>query len=293
MTCSVDNYYKTEIASTAGNACGSCYCDDEKSCAIQGPADCPDGQYWSGNYTQCGSCKFSLLRVDGYKKKCLRHQPGMNTRSKLNCCLDQNLPNNSPNGYCASGWCPGSDNCISFLTSYCQGDNLKKDECKQFCRTNPGKCDHALLSYCSNPNNFTAGICGCALPPDQYLLSQLKTPEGLSVPISCDQRCGVNTDAIRLQGQQDCEIGAICVTEISDVNIIENEIGNNPNIVVTQDCGAGPSGPPFPQPPIPSGGIINRIEKFASTTAGKILITLIVISIILILILSIWSIFGK
>ncbi|MEM0354040.1 MAG: hypothetical protein QXW79_00525 [Thermoplasmata archaeon] len=237
MSCPVDKYYQTEV--TPGR-CGSCatyyeICGQTILGADQ-PGCCPNGYYYSGNTTDCNSCTFGLFNmVMGKKFKCLPYQPSMDDTRRLNCCLDQNLPNNNPEGYCASGWCPGSDRCISFLTNYCRGDNLQKRECIFFCKNNPGRCDYALKEYCKNPNNFTKEICGCALPLDQYPLSKFKTPEGESIPIACDQRCGVKTDAIRLQGQQDCKINAICVVDINDFKIYDSYVQKG--IEIRQDCG--------------------------------------------------------
>lgn len=148
----------------------------------------------------------------------------MDNNAKNNCCTGINLPNNTPNGYCATGWCPKSENCVSFMTSYCTGNNLQSNECIQFCRNNPGKCDQALISYCANPNNFSIPICGCALHKSQYAVLEALTPQGLAVPITCDQRCGTTDTALRLQGQQDCQIGSICVANLSDVKVIANQI---------------------------------------------------------------------
>lgn len=286
MSCPVDSYYTTDQVNNSSDACGDCACADNESCTGHGPGDCPNGQYATGRRTTpCGECTYAGV-VIGHRKICRWSQPNMDVQSQINCCLDQNLPGNSPNGYCASGWCPGSDNCVSFLTQYCQKNNLQTNTCKQFCRNNIGKCDPALISYCSDQNNYTTGVCGCALPPSQYLLSSLKTPNGEAVPISCDQRCGVAPDAIRLQGQQDCKIGAICVAEFNDVAIVEQETGYNPAIQVIQNCGVtpGPNGPPIPS----SNTFIQRLENFASTTSGKIIIFLIVLFIIILIVVLIW-----
>ncbi|MEM3062059.1 MAG: hypothetical protein QW303_00745 [Nitrososphaerota archaeon] len=280
MSCPVDRYYQTEV--TPGS-CGSCVTGYEICDKLFQPGCCPDGYYYSGDTTRCGSCNFGIFNTIGTKFKCLPYQPSMDDTRKLNCCLDQNLPNNSPEGYCASGWCPGSDRCISFLTGYCSGNNLQKRECIFFCKSNPGKCDDALRKYCNDPKNFTKEICGCALPLDQYPLSNFKTPEGESIPISCDQRCGVKPDAIRLQGQQDCKINAICVVNIDDFKIYDSYVKKG--IEIRQDCGEHSKGeihiPPPPTSPPPS--TIQNIRNFFSTRGGKITIVAAIIILILVI----------
>ena len=277
MSCQVDSYYTTDNILGSCGYCGTSYDD----CGTElYPGCCPDGTHSLQNDTGCGSCTYR--RADSKQFKCAPDEPAMNQTSQLNCCSNQNLPSNSPNGYCATGWCPGSASCTSFMTTYCAGNNLQTDQCQQFCKANPGKCDQALQSYCLIPANFTQGVCGCALPANQYLLSSLKTPDGEAIPISCDQRCGVNDQAIRLQGQPDCEIGSICVADLTDVtiNLLQSQIQSG--ITINQNCGAQPALTP-PAPP-PS----TFIQNFVGTTRGKIILAIFVIVIIAIIILAIW-----
>ena len=299
MSCSQDSYYTSEKTMGSGT-CGACggsygYCQTYGHSGSGQANCCPDGWHYSGNKTSCGDCEYGVFDTAGMMYKCLPDEPSMSNQSKLNCCMSQGLPNNDPRGYCATGWCPGTSSCTSFMSSYCQNNNLQTDACKQFCRSNPGKCDSALTSYCSNPNNYTVGVCGCALPTSQYILSTLKTPDGLEIPISCDQRCGVNQDAIRLQGQQDCKINAICVAELNDIQInqVKQDIGNDPAINVTQNCGGTPSGPNGPTPvgPTPAGSttIINRVSNFIRTPVGIISLVVGLLFIILLLMLLIPS----
>ena len=257
MTCSQDNYYTTAIVAP-GDTCGACggiykFCQPTGSSGSGQPSCCPTGYTFTGDRSNCGACQYGILNTIGTKYMCTPDQPQMNQTAQLNCCLNQNLPNNNPNGYCSSGWCSGSSKCDSFLTDYCKGDKLQTDECKQFCRNNLGKCDSALIKYCSDPTNFKLSICGCALPSDQYFLSNLKTPDGETIPIACDRRCGINVDAIKLLGQQDCNIDAICVVNLNDVNIIAKEV--DPKINIVQNCGLKPP------TPVPSDNTYTQIIK--------------------------------
>lgn len=275
MSCSqLDAYYTTGTV-PPGDSCG--LCDGEYSyCypSVSGqPSCCPKGTTYSGKRMECGSCSTRGV-PSGTKYLCLPDQPQMDQTARVNCCLDQNLPNNSPNGYCASGWCPNSTNCQSFMTSYCTGDNLKTNECLQFCRSNIGKCDPSLTSYCSNPDNFGLGICGCALPLDQYLFSKLRTPDGMTIPISCDRRCDVNNDAIRLQGQQDCKIGTICVVDIEDADKIANEVKGG--IIIDQNCGNSPA----PPPPIPAGDGFFKKYWYIFLIIGIIIVIIILFAVL-------------
>lgn len=238
MSCSQDTYYETAIVPSAdpSKTCGAAYGIYKNYCGTYGqPSCCPAGYTFANKSTSFGSCTFGPLNTSGVNYLCTPNQPTMDQTAQINCCLNQNLPNNNPNGYCASGWCPNSQACQSLLTNYCQGNNLKSNECKQFCRSNSGKCDQALINYCGRSSNFKENICGCALPSSQYPLSNLKTPNGLQIPITCDRRCDVNVDAIRLQGQQDCKIGAICVINLNDVNVVANNAKTG--IVIDQHCG--------------------------------------------------------
>jgi hypothetical protein len=293
-SCQQDSYYTT-IQHASGNACGACgglyggtagtgWC----GCGSCGqPPCCPAGTNFVGSQSGCGNaqCKWD----------CLPPVPSMDYTAKINCCSSTNLPGNTPNGYCASGWCPTSDNCASFMTLYCTGNNLQSNECRQFCKKNPGKCDQALISYCADPKNFSVPACGCAMPNSQYPIIQALTPEGLGVPITCDQRCGINNDAIRLiNQQQDCTIGTICVANLSDVNVIGSQLQKG--ITINQNCGnvkPSPAAPSNPSNPPGSNGFYQKIKDYISTTNGKIILGVIIIIIIIFIGLIIWSLSGK
>ncbi|XWV26887.1 putative orfan [Tupanvirus soda lake] len=282
MSCSQDSYYTTNQQGSCG-ACGGLYDGAAGthwcSCGHCGqPGCCPAGTNHTGHQSGCGNALCAW--------NCLPPEPSMDQNSQINCCTGTNLPNNTPNGYCATGWCPNSANCISFMTSYCTGENLKSNECTQFCRNNPGKCDQALIKYCSDSNNYSVPVCGCALPTSQYAILQALTPEGLAVPITCDQRCGTNNAAIRLQGQQNCDINAICVANLSNVNVISKEIQQG--ITINQNCGQGPVAPGVtpgpPSSPTPSSdGIFQNFENFIKTTQGKVVLGIIIFLILVLI----------
>jgi hypothetical protein len=260
MSCPVDRYYETGIV-PQGATCGDCKADYNK-CGRTAtltenstPSCCPPGYHYVDT-TPCGDCTFknnaglataanlltgnllnSVVPMPGRYFRCAPDEPQMNTYSKVNCCINKNLKKDRAEGYCAKGWCPGSSSCISFMTSYCQEDRLDTMECVEFCKKNTGKCDAALLKYCKNPENFAKPVCGCALPSDQYTLNKLRTPTGEAVPISCDYRCGTIPEAIRLAGQQDCKIGAVCVQNFKDVeiHILQKQLPET--IKIIQSCG--------------------------------------------------------
>lgn len=293
MSCPVDSYYNEEILTSCG-ACTVGYdkCGDYFSLLgikIPYPGCCPWGTYYVGE-TECNNCKFNLATV-GKQFKCKRMEPLMDEGRKIQCCLDKNLPSTGPQGYCASGWCPNSDNCISFFRSYCTGDNLQTDDCKYFCRSHPGMCDEALKKYCHDSKNFDKEVCGCALPLSEYPFTRINTPENISIPITCDKRCD-NSDAIRLQGQQDCNIGSVCILNAEDVKIIESHIDK---IKINQNCGPSPSPPSPSSPPSPPHDVspstpsyappsILSFKEFLSTRTGKISLLILIIVLIIILI---------
>ena len=286
MSCPVDNFYNTDVVAP-GNTCGA-YGETYSNCQPTGqsgsgqPSCCPEGYTYSNNRTGCGDCWYGTW---GLQYKCFPNQPIMDPTAKINCCSNTNLPNAGPNGYCASGWCPSSANCVSYMTEHCIGGNLTSDACTQFCRNNPGKCDVALKSYCANPDNFKLPVCGCSLPDSQYAILKALQPNGLGVPITCDQRCGTNNNAIKLQGQQDCSIQSICVVNLDDVKIITEQ--KNPGITINQNCGNVPSGPPVGPTPSTSG-LIDRIKNYIATTQGKIVLGVVIILIILFIVLLIF-----
>ena len=304
MSCSQDSYYTTDSTMGKGNStCGACkgfysYCQTYGKSGSGQTNCCPSGYHYSGNRTNCGDCEYGLLKTAGTQYKCLPDEPSMNQTSKINCCSDQNIPNNNRNGYCGTGWCKNSQNCSTFMTNYCQGDNLATSQCQQFCRNNLGACDSALKTYCAIPKNFTQvgqnTVCGCAMPPDQYLLSKVKTSSGLGIPIACDARCGANANAVKLQGQQDCEIGSICISEVSDVTINEVQAQLQSGVTINQNCGNNPSngGGGGGQPSNGGGTTTNtlyqRFTNYISTTQGKVVLGVIIFIIILLLILLIW-----
>lgn len=283
MSCPQDSYYTTKIPAPdypnengkMVSACGACgglykYCQPAGKSGSGQPNCCPPGYVWSGQYEKCG---YGCNSLDT-RYSCLPIQPSMDQTAKLNCCLAKNLPNNSPNGYCATNWCPNSENCQSFMKGYCQGDNLQSNECIGFCQRNLGACDPALKKYCSNSDNFKKNVCGCALPSDQYPLTKFKTPQGISIPVTCDERCDVNNDAIRLAGQQDCKIGAICVVDLKDISIVQKDAKSG--IKIDQNCGNSPQPP---APPNPS----SKNKKDIYIIIGIVIIIIIILLLIMLL----------
>lgn len=232
MLCPQDNWY-THASVVPGNSCTDN--GDYSQCTSTGdnPTCCPS------NMNQVSTQKCTLRSgFTGVKFTCIGKPIDMTETQQINCCLSQNLPNNTPNGYCKPQWCEGTDTCNSFLTGYCKGDNLNSAGCIQFCKKNPGKCDPALLKYCANPINFQMEICGCALPNDQYYFNQVKLENDVTIATACDKRCGNTPDAIRLEGQEDCKVDAICVIDINDNDQanLQKELGNN--IKINQNCGS-------------------------------------------------------
>lgn len=285
MSCPQDIHYTTPVTPDPvrgeNSTCGSCAVQYDQcyngSNSYSNPSCCPDGYSHVGE-TSCGSCWYAGAVV-GRKFTCVPNQPNMTEQSKVNCCSNTNLPNHKPEGYCASGWCPSSVACSSFMTSYCKDKKLSTPECGQFCRNNPGKCDDALKQFCSKSENITDPVCGCALPDKYYILKTegITTPGGVDVPISCDRRCGTNKDAVRLLGQQDCKINAICVVNLRDVKFVEGQL--NPNIEIRQNCGNSSTEWSFTQ--------------WIQTTHGKVISLIAIIIIILIIAIIIYLIVRK
>jgi hypothetical protein len=280
MSCPQDSYYTTDQYGSCG-LCGGIYSGAAGtgwgSCGTTGqPGCCPGGTVFSGRQTKigeyCGGASCAWI--------CQPPHPSMDDTARIKCCTGINLPNNNPHGYCDSGWCPQSENCISYMTSHCTNDNLETDECAQFCRNNPGKCDKALLQYCANFTDPVSQskhpVCGCSLPSDQYGILKALTPEGIAVPISCDARCA-NNASIRLQGQPNCDINSICVANFQNVDVKQG-------ITVNQNC-------PGTITPVPPGTVTYTgfFQKILSTTKGKIIFgVIIIIFFILLISLIVW-----
>jgi hypothetical protein len=208
---------------SATNCCGGLACP-------QCPG-CPSGFGQDQSVCQSFGCDdgFGALRT------CYKNASSYpsDTTSLLACCLGTTQQTN-----CKPGFCLGSADCATFLTNYCQGANLETAQCVNFCQTNPGACDTALRTFCALPANFTETVCGCSLPSGQYLLTNLKTPQGLAVPITCDQRCA-NSGAVKLAGQQECAIGTICVQSGINITTLQSQVGK---ITLEQNCSSGGSG---------------------------------------------------
>lgn len=195
------------------------------------PPCCPKGSSTTCEQHDCGN----LLK----KWNCVWNPPTQfNDDAKVNCCLNQNLPSSGPVGYCAAGWCPGSANCQSFMKQYCVDSKLNTNECINFCKSYLGACDVSLKFYCSDKANFGKSVCGCALPVDQYPLSKFTTPDAPSIPVKCNTICALNSDAVPLKDQPDCDIKTICVIN-ANIDIAEkSSIGG---ITFDQNCGNSPN----------------------------------------------------
>ena len=250
MSCPVDSYYNTAVI-PPGNECGACG-ESYDSCGtgsgdFKQPSCCPDGYVWAKNagfdeegQTECQSCHFEGIggKLVGKQYDCVPNEPSMDDEATANCCtnmIPSNINNGNPQGYCRSGWCPTNDKCTSWMTDYCVGSNLKDQRCIRFCKSTPGACDVALKSYCSDTANFDEKVCGCAMPIDHYPLSRIKTPNSPSIPVTCNRVCALESDAVHLLGQPDCDIGTICVINNEDMEIAKGaSIGK---ITITQNCG--------------------------------------------------------
>lgn len=269
MSCSTDAYYNTPIPVPDLNGKSSCgeALAGYSSCVPYGtyggsaPWCCPEGYEHSivrgfiPGDTGYNSCKWSGANI-GKRFKCIKKQPEMTDVSKANCCGNQEFPGNTAEGYCAIGWCPGSDKCISFMQSNCVGSKLGESNCQEFCKKNPGKCDRALLNFCSKSENFGQPVCGCTMPTSQYPLSKFIAPGVPTIPKACDIRCSTVPQALRTLDQPACSINTICVQNVTELNIAKSATGNDPSINITQDCGnVKPTPGPIPgQDPQQSSG---------------------------------------
>lgn len=238
-TCSQDSYYNTRAlysncgACNSGNNCGGPTL----------PGCCPTGYRQTGT-SGCGGCRYGPNNgIVGEMYHCTPMEPGtfvgstFGTIEKLNCCLNQNLPNNTPNGYCQTGWCDGTATCETYMKSYCSGSNLTTAVCLQWCQDpkNVGKCDVALRSYCMDKTyETTPAVCGCALPRNQYPLSTIRTKTGLDVATRCDAKCN-SPDAIKLADQQQACNSTICIMEDISINVRGSIKGD---VILSQECGS-------------------------------------------------------
>ena len=156
------------------------------------------------------------------------------------------------------------------LTDFCKGTNLLTQECFDFCRQNVGQCDVALIDYCSDSANFTAPVCGCALPASEYAINQLKSA-GISIPIACDKRCQ-GTSVIPLANTGTCNVGTVCIQSSIDITAVQSQIGNG--ITLQQNCSSGGS----------SSGSGSGALSVNSTTLFFVIAALIVIIIVVLII---------
>ena len=62
-----------------------------------------------------------------------------------------------------SNWCNGNDKvCLTKKIELCNNKSgLALQECKDFCKRNPGLCDLGINAYCKDPNNIEDKICAC------------------------------------------------------------------------------------------------------------------------------------
>ena len=219
------------------------------ACTQCSASKCPAGFGAEGHSCENAGCDSFLGENVGCLVTCFKNASSYpsDTKSLLACCLGTTQQTN-----CKPGFCLGSADCATFMTNYCQGANLETAQCVNFCQTNPGDCDTALRTFCSLPANFDATVCGCSLPSGQYLLTNLKTPQGLAVPITCDQRCA-NSGAVKLAGQQECQIGTICVQSGINITTLQSQVGK---ITLEQNCSSG-------------GGGTSSISSFFSSLFGN------------------------
>ena len=163
---------------------------------------CPDG--YSANGT-----KIFPWGIDGYHlRKCIRQIPG----NKLDCALGKysasKCPNyfakNQPesinymNNYCSGNRIVINDDCKEWkdvnlqaytnkLARFCNShiDNVYKyQECKTYCKDNPGKCENVMHRYCSLHKDDP--LCGCINSP----LNDLPVGSKGQPPATCfDNTC--------------------------------------------------------------------------------------------------------
>lgn len=249
MSCPVDSYYSTAVI-PPGSECGACG-ETYDSCGTgsgdyKQPSCCPDGYVWAAGagfdqegQTECQSCHFEGVggKFVGKQYYCFPKPPSMDDEARANCCtnmIPSNINGGKPGGYCRPGWCPDNDKCKTFMTDYCVGSKLKDPRCIQFCKSHLGACDVALKSYCSDKANF-GGVCGCAMPIDQYPLTQFSTPDAPPIPVKCNKKCALDPDAVPLLDQPDCNIGTICVINNEGMEIAKG--ASVSSIKITQNCG--------------------------------------------------------
>lgn len=156
------------------------------------------------------------------------------------------------------------------LQNICTGATLNDPACFDFCNSNTGSCDSELLSYCSDPTNYTKPICGCALPSSQYAtLNLISQSSGISLPTACAAECAAST-AIKLAKSGTCNVGTICVQSNIDITAVQSQLGGG--ITLTQNCGN-------------SSNSSSTTNNFFTSSAFYIILAIIVVLLIVIIIL--------
>jgi len=261
-----------------GNRPFDTVCCDFETCAT---CSCPAGTFTgSCDNNECGTFgSAGALRSCHWGDDDPRFIGSGNDQAGLRGCCSGSVDEKK----CKPGFCKNSAQCATFFKNFCQEGNLQTEDCIEFCQTNKGQCDAALRSYCSRPENFSKTVCGCALPLDQYLIASLQTDTGIAVPLTCDVRCGPPTEAIKLAGQQDCQVGAICVISGVDIQALQSQVGA---IEIKQNCtsnggggnnGGGSGGG--------VGGFFGSVASFVTSGVGLIILIVAIALIIIVVVL--------
>lgn len=217
---------------------------------IDGPAEIPNlyamGFQWTGS-----------ARVE-------RLEPTL--EQQIACC------NGTTPAYNCYDYVTGGAKCATTIGKYCAiPANVKNPVCTQYCSSNPGMCDAAMLSYCKlNPND---AICTCINSPVQL--------SGGINPKCVDRKCLTSGYLTLPMQRTNCPSIVTCDTQVtlqnSGVSLaqiipIQQNCGNSSTLPTTQ-----PSTSPTPTktittspltttlpPPSPKAAAIIKSTTFIS-----------------------------
>ena len=123
------------------------------------------------------------------------------------------------------------DNFDMCPTEYCQNpNNVNKTECKNWCNVNPGKCDQAVLSYCSLNKNDTT-FCGCINTQKYDKLQSKLSEKGIALIPQCHISECVNAEAYKTETLKttNCPSQQICLQGVDLTNVEGNATLTNVN----------------------------------------------------------------
>lgn len=176
--------------------------------------DCPDGYKSMGGIVETGvDCDCSWGTVAD-QAVCWKTSYPTDQASLLKCCTGETAEKDCDPQYCVKNWAncapifkkqcstnldqPVCDRLMvgpkanansrrlynEMAQVYCKGANLNKGVCREWCKTNLGKCKDSLRAFCKDKagNPTYSSTCACYFPQEKYQAIATKIADGWDVP---------------------------------------------------------------------------------------------------------------